>query len=199
MRKSFYEAFTLVEMLIVMGILIILMVIGIAAGRFAINRANDVAHQNAADQIYQGLQAYYTDHREYPITAITDTTGGTAAAIKTLIGPAGTCNKTTNVLCEYLDAGAFNGGTDATFYYFTNPDKQSALICVSLGGLADIKNRGFYCSGNGFGDSTIKIGGGVGDGSNITQKMIPYSSTASIGYTALKGSAGSAWESGVWK
>ncbi|NLB12299.1 hypothetical protein GX830_02930, partial [Candidatus Dojkabacteria bacterium] len=59
-RKS-YKAFTFVEMLIVMGILIILMVIGIAAGRYAINRANRVAHQNAADQLYQTLQAYYTE------------------------------------------------------------------------------------------------------------------------------------------
>ena len=47
-----YKGFTLVEMLIVMGIIIILMVVGITAGRFAINRANDAAHRNAADQIY---------------------------------------------------------------------------------------------------------------------------------------------------
>ncbi|NLZ24414.1 prepilin-type N-terminal cleavage/methylation domain-containing protein, partial [Candidatus Dojkabacteria bacterium] len=34
-----YSGFTLIEMLIVMGIIIILMIVGITAARFAINRA----------------------------------------------------------------------------------------------------------------------------------------------------------------
>lgn len=199
MRKSFYEAFTLVEMLIVMAILIILMVIGIAAGRFAVNRANDVAHQNSADQIFQGMQAYYADNREYADTTPTSSNGGTAGAIKTLIGPSGSCTKTVNPLCEYLDAGAFNGGTDATYYYFTNADKQALLICVSLGGLADTKSRGFYCTGNGFGDDSIRIGTGGATAASLNQKMVPYTNPPSTEYTALKGAAGSAWESGEWK
>ena len=66
MNKKSYDGFTLIEMLIVMGILIILMVVGVTGGRFAINRANDVAHQNAVKQINEALQAYYTDNRSYP-------------------------------------------------------------------------------------------------------------------------------------
>jgi hypothetical protein len=52
---------------IVMGIIIILMAVGIASGRFAIRRANKIEHQNAAEQIYQAAQSYYSDNREYPI------------------------------------------------------------------------------------------------------------------------------------
>ena len=132
-----YSAFTLVEMLIVMGILIILMAVGITAGRFAINRANDVAHQNAADQIYTALQAYYTDNREYP--------DGTAMA------DFGTGMATGGVLATYMGDGEFTGGTDATFYYWLGDLGQSVLVCVSKGGHGDETLRGFYCTGNGFG------------------------------------------------
>lgn len=141
-----YSAFTLVEMLIVMGILIILMAVGITAGRFAINRANDVAHQNAADQIYTALQAYYTDSREFPLV-----TGE--------LVDFGTAIKQGGLLYDYMSEGEFTGGTDATFYYYTdNATQQEVLICVSLGGLNDTTNRGYYCTGNAFGSTGVPGG-----------------------------------------
>lgn len=162
MRKNLYEAFTLVEMLIVMGILIILMAVGITAGRFAINRANDVAHQNAVDQIYTALQAYYTDHREFP-------NNGTAYTPATLIGT----ETTPGPLYDYLDQGSFNGGTEATYYYVVeDTQQQSVLVCVSLGGANDDKDRGFYCSGNGFNDTLLTVGDGTG--ATITTKSIEW-------------------------
>ena len=136
MKKTF-KAFTLVEMLIVMGIVIILMAVGIVAGRFAINRANDVQHQNAADNLYIAAQAYYADYREYPnITSFANATTGCTGE---------------DCIAEYLDEGAFNGGTDATYYYHLGDGggtNQAVLICVSLGGFDDVNNRGFYCAGN---------------------------------------------------
>jgi type II secretory pathway pseudopilin PulG len=191
MRKRLYEAFTLVEMLIVMGILIILMVVGITAGRFAINRANDVAHQNAADQVYQGLQAYYTDNREFPAGTYT---------VATLIGDPGACTSPTNPLCDYMDSGAFNGGTEATYYYFVESDQQqSVLVCVSLGGIDDDRERGIYCSGNGFGDDTLEIGTSTTTGTAVTGKSIPYS-TEDPAYLAIDGSTGANWhgDSDAW-
>jgi type II secretory pathway pseudopilin PulG len=137
-----YSAFTLVEMLIVMGILIILMAVGITAGRFAINRANDVAHQNAADQIYTAMQAYYTDHREFPEI----TNFGTAMAVDGALNP-------------YMGDGEFTGGTDATFYYWRSTLGQSILICVSKGGLEDETGRGYYCTGNAFGAASDEATG----------------------------------------
>ncbi len=137
--KERYSGFTLIEMLVVMGILVILMTMGIAAGQFAIERANRIQHASAVDQLYQGLQAYYTDNREYPPTLIFD---DFAAALD----PAGT-------LGRYIDQNAFEGGSDASYYYAVNPDtKQTVLICVSLGGLDDDNEKGAYCNGNGFGE-----------------------------------------------
>ena len=66
MKRATYKAFTLIEMLIVMGILVILMVVGVAAGRFAIDRANQIAHQNGATQLYQALQSHFTDYGRFP-------------------------------------------------------------------------------------------------------------------------------------
>ncbi len=153
-----YSAFTLVEMLIVMGILIILMAVGITAGRFAINRANDVAHQNAADQIYTALQAYYTDNRNFPsATELTGVAGGVplAAAIAE-----------NGLLYKYLSEGEFTGGTEATFFYYVEPNMlQEVLICVSLGGIVDATERGHYCTGNAFGADG-------GPGATITGKNV---------------------------
>ena len=149
MRKRSYKAFTFVEMLIVMGILIILMVIGIAAGRYAINRANRVAHQNAADQIYQTLQAYYTEHRQFPEKEDLD------------VMLSGTGSDDDGALFEYTE-GDFKGGAPATYHYFVQEEgtgiRQAVLVCVTLGGYGDELKRGIYCSGNGFNDDTVKVG-----------------------------------------
>lgn len=181
MKRNFYEAFTLVEMLIVMGILIILMAIGITAGRFAINRANDVAHQNAVDQIYQGLQAYYTNEREFP-----------AQVTPQVLMSAGT-TPADNLLYDYLDQGAFKGGTEATFFYFVEADQQqSVLVCVTLGGEQDAKERGIYCNGNGFGDADLLTGA-------ITDKNIEPATTQ---YVAIMDSTilniESEWDGNAW-
>jgi len=164
MRKSF-KAFTLVEMLIVMGIIIILMAVGITAGRYAINRANDVAHQNAVDNIYIALQAYYTDNREFP--------NGTGNATPAELIDGG-------VLAEYMDSGTFDGGTEATYLYEVDTTLgQSVLVCVTLGGIEDVKGRGIYCNGNGFNDSAV-LSGAVSD-KNIAVDATEY---GTIGGTA---------------
>ena len=187
MRKNLYEAFTLVEMLIVMGILIILMAVGITAGRFAINRANDVAHQNAADQIYTGLQAYYTDNREFPVVGASDCVG-TCTSLAAMIQAGG-------ALAKYLDNGAFNGGTEATFYYAVDADGQVALVCVSKGGENDDKELGFYCNGNGFGSADLAAG-------VITSKDVPFTTTHSAAYDAISGATSvfvnSFWDGKTW-
>ena len=178
-ERNSYEAFTLVEMLIVMGIIIILMGVGITAGRFAINRANDVAHQNAVDQIYQALQAYYTDEREFPASATIDT----------LLGTDGD-------LAEYLDSGAFDGGTDATYLYWVQTgQQQEVMVCASLGGLEDEKSRGVYCNGNSFGGEFVS---GAVTEKAVTVEVAGVSNPA---YTGLNGSGGTFadWETdGGW-
>ncbi|MGI6423500.1 MAG: type II secretion system protein [Candidatus Dojkabacteria bacterium] len=181
-----YSAFTLVEMLIVMGILIILMAVGITAGRFAINRANDVAHQNAADQLYTAMQAYYTDEREFPDNSAESWTFGDALA-------------TGGDLSEYMGDGEFTGGTDATFYYWRSAgdagsataEGQAILVCVSLGGLLDESARGFYCTGNGFGSEVSGI-----DDKNVPN---PDGSLEAPGFTGTGTTTQQNWETKAWK
>lgn len=159
MNKRSYKAFTLIEMLIVMGILIILMAVGVAAGRFAIDRANEISHKNGATQLYQALQAYYTDNLKFPGTP----NGGASPNFEQML-------RTDGILVQYLDMGSFKGGSDATYYYFVDGQLQSVIVCVTLGGLQDSGNKGITCVGNGFnniapscasntttGDTSIKL------------------------------------------
>jgi Tfp pilus assembly protein PilE len=180
MRKNNYSAFTLVEMLIVMGILIILMAIGITAGRFAINRANDVAHQNAVDKIFTAAQAYYTDNREFP--AITSLELSMSSA----------CGEDDVCINQYLEAGEFDGGTDATYYYQVQEDlQQEMMICVSLGGVEDQTFRGFYCNGNGFGSSELGLTTAIDDKNieNAGDDIAPLDNTFDLQAD---------WEDGDW-
>lgn len=186
MRVRNYKAFTFVEMLIVMGILIILMVIGIAAGRYAINRANRVAHQNAADQIYQTLQAYYTENRQFP----------PVEPLNDMLSEGGT-------LFEYTE-GDFNGGSPATYHYFAQEEgaviRQAVLVCLTLGGFNDELERGVYCSGNGFGSSEVQISGEV-TAESLVQSFFDgdtYSTDPNF-YTIISQMEGSNWYGTSWE
>jgi len=148
MDRKAYKAFTLIEMLIVMGILIILMVVGVAAGRFAINRANEIANRNGATQLYQAMQGHYTDYGKFPQIGAT---GGPATLSAVITGESGP-----NTIGQYLDMGSF-GGKDATYIYLVNTELQSMLICVTLGGVDDAGDKGIVCAGNGFSDNTIGV------------------------------------------
>lgn len=183
-----YSGFTLVEMLIVMGIIIILMVVGITAGRFAINRANDVAHKNAVDQIYTSLQAYYTDEREYPDPTNTTLCPGGSCTVATLVGDADTAG----TLVPYIDLNAFDGGSKASYFYQVGGDggNQAVLVCVTLRGPSvennDKDDGEVYCNGNGIGETDIW--GGV-----VTKKTItPADATAWPTFA----SGGSEWDNG---
>jgi type II secretory pathway pseudopilin PulG len=161
MKKRVYGAFTLVEMLVVMGILIILMVVGIAAGSFALNRASDVAHRTGADQLYEGLQAYYVDNMKYPLPTDCKDAGGAAVTCT----PA-TLMQDPDMLGEYMDLGAFNGGSGATYMYFVGGanDDQAVLVCVTMRGIWETNvardDSAVYCAGNGF-NAGVKDAGGV--------------------------------------
>jgi prepilin-type N-terminal cleavage/methylation domain-containing protein len=146
-----YKGFTLVEVLIVMGILIILMAIGITAGRFAIQRADRVHHQDAADQLYTALVKYKLDNKEYPRL------GSCSSCIEEqFFAEALGFKGTRDVIKAYYEEGVFDGGTDATYYYHVDPvNAQFAIVCVSLGGIDDEAEKGFYCTGDGIGTEPV--------------------------------------------
>lgn len=142
-----YKAFTLVEMLIVMGIIVILMAIGIAVGRYAIARSNRIQHQNAADELYRGLLNFKNDNGYYPEIGNCSSCIGEQFFAE-VMGYRGT----KNYLEKYISRGNFDGGTDATYYYYVDPaDAQFSIVCVSLGGMDDESKLGYYCVGDGIG------------------------------------------------
>jgi len=138
MQRKYYSAFTLIEMLIVMAILMVLITMGFAGGRYAINKAHNVEHMGAVNQLADALQAYYTDNRQYYVpTGSNDTFNGSLTA-----------------LSDYLDSGNWSGGSDAKYYYVVDSptSPQAYLVCVSLGGdgLDGSGVGSIYCDGNGF-------------------------------------------------
>ena len=161
-----YKGFTLVEVLIVMGILLILMAIGVAVGRYAIDRANRIYHQDMADRLFEALVKYKLDYEEYPRL------GSCATCIDEQFFAEALGYKGVNdVLKPYIEDGAFDGGTDATYYYYVDPvSAQFVVVCVSLGGVDDQGEQGHYCTGDGIGTQPagnpvkVKEGGSVSSG-----------------------------------
>ncbi len=191
-----YSGFTLVEMLIVMGIIIILMVVGITAGRFAINRANDVAHKNAVDQVYVSLQAYYTDEREYPTGGGKPCTG-TVCTFAELVGDA----NTSGLLVPYIDAYSFDGSSISSYFYGVGGDggNQAVLVCVTLRGDA-LENSthpdgAVYCAGNGIGVPDMDFGGATPTTVTVAEMKGEGGETDDPAWTTFS-SGGSEWDKG---
>jgi len=134
-------------MLIVMGIIMILIGVGVAMSRWSIQRAGNIEHQNATEQLYSAMVKYHNEEGFFPLWG----SGGTAIEEEFFayaLGYRG--NKA--VLAPYLSKQEFVGGHDATYYYDVDDiDGQVAIVCVSLGGIDDENDRGFYCTGNGIG------------------------------------------------
>lgn len=152
-----YTAFTLIEMLIVMGIIMILIGVGVGLSRWSIQRAGIIDHQNAAENLYSALVKYRNEEGFFPLLG----TGGTRIEEEFFAYALG-YRGSNAVLAPYVSEDQFDGGSDATYYYdVDDTDGQVAIVCVSLGGIDDEGDQGFYCTGNGVGylpaDGTAKI------------------------------------------
>jgi len=83
------RGFTLIELLIVMAILGLLATVGLASFRSSQIKGRDAQRKNDLGQLQRGLEAYYNDKGQYPIT--TDFPGAGAVWQDTLLsGEAGT-------------------------------------------------------------------------------------------------------------
>jgi len=196
-----YSGFTLVEMLIVMGIIIILTVVGITAGRFAINRANDVAHRNAVDQVYTSLQAYYTDNRRYPAHNDPVMCNSGTCSVEILVG---TPQGEAGTLVPYIDKDSFDGGSTATYFYGVGGDAgdQAVLVCVTLRGDAAENtihpDGAVYCAGNGI-SVDITFDGATAGNIQVPVKEMTYSGNNTDPAWATFASGGSTWDGDTWK
>ena len=73
--KHIYAGFTMIELLIVIAILAILTVIGINSFGSSQLKSRDARRKADLQNIAKGLEAYYNDHGEYPVS-----TGNTGIA-----------------------------------------------------------------------------------------------------------------------
>ena len=185
MKRATYKAFTLIEMLIVMGILVILMVVGVAAGRFAIDRANQIAHQNGATQLYQALQSHFTDYGKFPTNTAT-------LAEMTM-----NTDNVENALGKYLDMGSFKGGSEADYSYYVNSTKQAVVVCVTLGGAGDETNKGISCVGNGFNLTGEEAVGQGGQAFTISKEFYEADDNDAE-YIAIRDADNSFWNGDAW-
>jgi prepilin-type N-terminal cleavage/methylation domain-containing protein len=67
MRK---KGFTLVELLVVMGILVILSTVGLASFRSSQIKGRDTKRKNDLSQIQRGLELYCNDRGRYPLSSV---------------------------------------------------------------------------------------------------------------------------------
>jgi len=172
MKKT--KAFTLVEMLIVMGIIIILITVGITVGRWAIRRSNRIDHMDAARNLEVALLAFKTDNGFVPEILTCGADNPPACYSDEFFNKAfGESASFDDILGEYLEQTPFDGGTDATYYYTTDTQGQFFIVCVSLGGFDDENEWGFYCTGTGIGF--------LPDGNPITKEEIDPEDINQIG------------------
>lgn len=154
-----YKGFTLVEMLLVMVIMMILMSLGYFGGKFAIDRANRLAHGAAVKSLNNAALSYYGDNSEYPEGCSVEDylEDGTCSS---------GCTDYCGALAPYLDG--FDGGADATYYTETDNTKGVILFCVSLGGIDGELDPGdgWVCAGNGF-DVLPEVGGKTVEEPNV--------------------------------
>jgi len=114
--KSKYQAFTLIELLIVMAILIILMGIGLFGGRFIFKQAQITRHTSVLAELSKATEGYYLEHNRYPEGS------STLTSFQTLVEHA-------DGLEPYFDKD-FDGGDTAVYYYYVGNQGQDYLYCV---------------------------------------------------------------------
>jgi type II secretory pathway pseudopilin PulG len=168
-----YSGFTLVEMLVVMGIIILLMAMGIGGGRLALQSASNITFKSGVKQMQEAALTHYSAKGGYPA-------GPTNP--KTLLTGTG-------AFTGYVES--FDGGNDTTYFYIVDTAKQSVLICVDLA--ADLAGKkDIYCEGNGFGKN-------MGLATTINAKTLVNGTAEWTALNAVRSSAGSNWVNKAWQ
>ena len=92
MRRTEKQAFTLIELMVVIGIIVILLSLAFPVFQGVLERAKKVQAKNDLTQIVTAVNAFYTEYGRYPTTANTD---GTAT-----YGPGGSTTENGALLSE---------------------------------------------------------------------------------------------------
>jgi len=130
------RGFTLVELLVVMAIIAVLIGISVAGLGFAMRRSRNISRQSAMANLDRSLEAYYSDHQDYPIE--TD-----VLTIEGMLDTGG-------ALDPYLE-GSWGAPPRTEVYYKSDTDGVFYTVCVSQeearGGMS------WLCTGPGIGET----------------------------------------------
>lgn len=146
------KAFTLVEMLIVMGIIVILIGTALMVSRWAIRRSNKISHMDAVRNLEAALLTYRNENGYIPKVLLCGADNPPSCYADEFFTKAlGDATGSDDIISQYLEEKPFDGGTDATYYYTTDSQGQLFVVCASLGGFDDENEWGYYCRGSGLG------------------------------------------------
>lgn len=130
------RGFTLVELLVVMAIMSVLIGISVAGLGYAMRRSRNINRQAAAANLDRALEAFYSDHQQYPDT----TPGATAFPVaadtfmETLIdAPVVGSEDTTGYLYEYLE-GSWDVAPKTWIYYKSDSIRYTTCVSQEMGG-----------------------------------------------------------------
>ncbi len=115
-----HNAFTLIELLIVMAVIVILMGIGLLGGRFVIKRAHKTEHQAVLAGLVKATEAYNLDNGGYPEIGMNADRFGSITQLTDSYESAG-----------YLDVDfTTHHGEAGEFYYMPPTSTRSFYFCV---------------------------------------------------------------------
>jgi prepilin-type N-terminal cleavage/methylation domain-containing protein len=135
--------FTLVELLVVMAILAVLIALSIAGIGYAMRRSRNIGRRSAVESMVIGLEAYYTEHDEYP----EEPEPGTGFAA--LFGPGEIGSFTLEVYLESL----WDSPPNSLYYYKTDDAEQFYTVCVNQELWNETVEQEWVCDGTGVGNS----------------------------------------------
>lgn len=151
MRKK-YNAFTLTEILLAMGVIIILGSIAVGAVRYATQRSREAQYKSNVRFLSSILVQFKSDYGRYPLVTNEPCMGCVSREV--LASGLGYRGRLSGAFLQPYFTGGFDGGIEATYYYYVQEtDGQFAIVCVSLLGAHDRNNPNnrYYCDGDGLG------------------------------------------------
>jgi type II secretory pathway pseudopilin PulG len=150
--KKKYLAYTLTEILLVMGVIMILGSVAVAGVRYGNQKSREAHYKSNVKLLYSVLVQFKDDYGRYILVTRDNCTGCLSSEVFAAgLGYRGRLSG--GGLLPYLPE-RFDGGVEATYFYYVQPeDGQFVVVCTSLRGIEhnrNLNNR-YYCEGDGLG------------------------------------------------
>ena len=134
-----WRGFTLVELLVVVGIIAVLATIGLVSYAVIQRDANDGARKSNATIIAEGLERYYNKNGEYPsvVSLVNNTAGNTGTVVAAKLGIDQTALDMPNMAASATNAltsTAASQANDYINYTASRPSNETSCQTTVAGG-----------------------------------------------------------------